>query len=334
MRALPGRCRVPAPPRSPTRRRYRPASVDRGWLALRARLDATTDRRPPPGCRAPAGWAGRWLPLALGLRPCSCCSWRTAWLVSSRPAEYRTLGAPQSAATANALVVFRPDGDRERYPPGASRGRRAHRRRPDRDRRLAAAPSGPGSRLARTTAGRARGRPGRVARRRAGAMRALILAAALCGFAAAAGAPSRRAEPTAPGGDAQQQVLVLLRLPPAHFRADGNYASGYADASGRAARRRIAEALARSPRPRPGHRLADADRRPRLLRDGDSRLAPGRRGRRPAQPGAGRRMGADHEPVPRRWPTTIRCSACSRPRRAGTWPSCMQRPPAAMSGSR
>ena len=77
-------------------------------------------------------------------------------------------------------------------------------------------------------------------------MRALILAAVLCGFAAAAGAVEPAREPTAPGVDSQQQVLVLLRLPPAHFRADGNYASGYADASGRAARRRIAEALARA----------------------------------------------------------------------------------------
>ena len=44
--------------------------------------------------------------------------------------------------------------------------------------------------------------------------------------------------------DARPRVLVLLRAPAAHFRADGNYASGYADASGRAARRRVAAALA------------------------------------------------------------------------------------------
>lgn len=43
-----------------------------------------------------------------------------------------------------------------------------------------------------------------------------------------------------------QQVLVLLRLPHAHFRADGNYAgSGYGDGAGRSARRRVAEQLAR-----------------------------------------------------------------------------------------
>jgi len=45
---------------------------------------------------------------------------------------------------------------------------------------------------------------------------------------------------------AAQQVLVLIRLSPPHFRADGNYAPGYADASGSVARRRLATAMARS----------------------------------------------------------------------------------------
>ena len=39
---------------------------------------------------------------------------------------------------------------------------------------------------------------------------------------------------------------MLLNLPPAHFRPDGNYTAGYADAAGSATRRRIAAALARS----------------------------------------------------------------------------------------
>ena len=75
-------------------------------------------------------------------------------------------------------------------------------------------------------------------------MRALILAAVLCGFATAIGAAEPAREAASPGVEPQQQVLVLLRVPAAHFRTDGNYASGYADASGRAARRRVAEALA------------------------------------------------------------------------------------------
>lgn len=45
---------------------------------------------------------------------------------------------------------------------------------------------------------------------------------------------------------AEQQVLVLLNLPPPHFRPDGNYTAGYADAAGSATRRRIAASLARS----------------------------------------------------------------------------------------
>ena len=52
------------------------------------------------------------------------------------------------------------------------------------------------------------------------------------------------------GADAQeapasQQVLVLLNLPPRHFRPDGNYAGSYSDAAGRTARRRVAAQLAR-----------------------------------------------------------------------------------------
>lgn len=43
---------------------------------------------------------------------------------------------------------------------------------------------------------------------------------------------------------AQRQVLVMLRLPPQHFRPDGSYAGGYLDDSARAARRRVAEDLA------------------------------------------------------------------------------------------
>jgi len=45
---------------------------------------------------------------------------------------------------------------------------------------------------------------------------------------------------------AEHQVLVLLKLPPPHFRPDGSYSAGYADAQGSATRRGIAVALARS----------------------------------------------------------------------------------------
>ncbi len=79
-------------------------------------------------------------------------------------------------------------------------------------------------------------------------MRALILAAvlgALAPFAQAADGDGGSGAATAPA-DAQQQVLVFLSVPAAHFRADGNYASGYGDATGRSARRRIAAALART----------------------------------------------------------------------------------------
>ena len=54
------------------------------------------------------------------------------------------------------------------------------------------------------------------------------------------------AAPTAADASTPQQVLVLLNLPSAHFRADGNYASAYAASMGSAARSRLALSLARA----------------------------------------------------------------------------------------
>jgi subtilisin family serine protease len=72
------------------------------------------------------------------------------------------------------------------------------------------------------------------------ALRATV--AGLVVMAAMAGLPAR-----AQTGEEQtrQQVLVLLNLPPQHFRPDGNYAGSYSDAAGRVARRRVASQLAR-----------------------------------------------------------------------------------------
>ena len=88
-----------------------PASVDRGWLALRARLDATQaeGRRPHAAHRA-AGRV-RWLPLALGAQAVLVLLiLAAAWLVSSRPDRVPHPGnAAAAPPAANALVVFRPD---------------------------------------------------------------------------------------------------------------------------------------------------------------------------------------------------------------------------------
>ncbi|HSN34345.1 MAG TPA: S8 family serine peptidase [Ideonella sp.] len=46
-------------------------------------------------------------------------------------------------------------------------------------------------------------------------------------------------------GAAARQLLVLLALPPAHFRPDAGYAGGYGDGLGAAARRRAAARIAR-----------------------------------------------------------------------------------------
>ena len=69
-----------------------------------------------------------------------------------------------------------------------------------------------------------------------------LLTAWLCAWCAlAAAAPAADGAAVAP-----RQVLVLVPMPPPHFRPDGAYAGGYVDAAGRAAGRRTAAALARS----------------------------------------------------------------------------------------
>jgi hypothetical protein len=66
-------------------------------------------------------------------------------------------------------------------------------------------------------------------------------------LALAGPALARGDDATAPpaAGLEERQVLVLLRLPPEHFRPDGAYGGGYGGGTGRTARRRIAERLAR-----------------------------------------------------------------------------------------
>jgi subtilisin family serine protease len=49
---------------------------------------------------------------------------------------------------------------------------------------------------------------------------------------------------TPDAGDSAHQVLVLLRLPPDHFRPGGNYSDSYGDGAGAAARRRVAQRIA------------------------------------------------------------------------------------------
>jgi hypothetical protein len=49
-------------------------------------------------------------------------------------------------------------------------------------------------------------------------------------------------KPMQRGRGAARQVLVMLRMPPPHFRPDSSYGGGYADDGTRAARRREASA--------------------------------------------------------------------------------------------
>lgn len=76
------------------------------------------------------------------------------------------------------------------------------------------------------------------------AVRVALRVAAVGALLATALAVAAAPEPS-PDAEPPQQVLVLLNLPPQHFRPDGNYAGSYSDAAGRAARRRVATQLAR-----------------------------------------------------------------------------------------
>lgn len=91
-----------------------PGDVDRAWLALRARLEATAEApTPTPTPTRPCERRGapRWWPVALGLQAALVVALMlvSAWLFLPRPDVYRTLGAGAAPPAANALVVFRPD---------------------------------------------------------------------------------------------------------------------------------------------------------------------------------------------------------------------------------
>jgi len=63
---------------------------------------------------------------------------------------------------------------------------------------------------------------------------------------AAIAAPVVAGEPAGSGSVVHRQLLVMLRVPAAHYRPDASYGNDYAQAPGRIARRRIAGELARA----------------------------------------------------------------------------------------
>lgn len=68
---------------------------------------------------------------------------------------------------------------------------------------------------------------------------AVILAAVAAGSYVPAAASS------APAPTSEREILVMVRIPPDHFRAGGGYGGGYGDELGRSARERVAKGIAR-----------------------------------------------------------------------------------------
>jgi len=75
------------------------------------------------------------------------------------------------------------------------------------------------------------------------ALRLAGLALCLLLFGGRGAPPAAAAAETRP---ADQQILVLVQLPPAHFQPNANYGGGYADPTAANARRRIGDKLARA----------------------------------------------------------------------------------------
>jgi anti-sigma factor RsiW len=88
-----------------------PGEIDRGWLALRAQIEAPAAEPARPTPAHDRRSTPRWWPLALGLQAAFVVVLMvaSAWLFLPRPDAYRTLGAAAAPPAANALVVFRPD---------------------------------------------------------------------------------------------------------------------------------------------------------------------------------------------------------------------------------
>ena len=217
-------------------------SVERGWAALRSRLDA----RPTAAKHRSAPWWKLSLQVALAAQAVVMLILVGALIATTtRNEPYRAMGGAPEAVEANALAVFRADAT-EQQMREALRASGA---------RIVGGPTISDAYLLRlvdlqpAALARLRAQPGvlRVESLQGAGdtMKAFVVVCLLLGLVVAR-ANAADADGAARPAAHEQQVLVLLSLPPAHFRPDGNYTGGYADAAGSATRRRIAAALARS----------------------------------------------------------------------------------------
>lgn len=75
-----------------------------------------------------------------------------------------------------------------------------------------------------------------------------VLIAAACVLVALPPSAAEQAMQPPEAAPVESQILVMIRMAPAHFRPDVNYGDGYAGRSGQAARRRVADQIAHAHR--------------------------------------------------------------------------------------
>lgn len=91
-----------------------PSDVERGWAALKNRLDGAAPRRAASGWRAPGALLDRRVPLgwaALAQAACLVLAIGGVWsFMAARPhADYHALGAARTAVGGNLVVIFKPE---------------------------------------------------------------------------------------------------------------------------------------------------------------------------------------------------------------------------------
>jgi anti-sigma factor RsiW len=89
-----------------------PSDVERGWAAMKGRIDGEPSSRTASNWRVPAAFLSRRVPMSWALGAQAACLTVVvglAWFTASQPrADYHALSSPKAAAPGNVVVVFSP----------------------------------------------------------------------------------------------------------------------------------------------------------------------------------------------------------------------------------